>query len=291
MLVGASAFVVGNDHRSRGLPCQDHVSWRTSADGLLSTLVLCDGAGSCKCPEIGAHAICDWFPTWVVENQADFWSLLPSELRARVAREIGLKLETVAEEAGVRIHDLSSTFMAVVVRRISESLNYRILHVGDGIIAGLGVDGRIVLSAPDNGEFANETVFTTSTCFEKSLRVLTGELPLGSGFVSMSDGSGASLYLKSRQALAPAVAEMLGWLNENDPDTVSAAIDQNLREVMCAKTGDDCSLGLLLDRNPSRPFLVELPHPQRVDQTMTGDKKVTRKWKRRGSKKLRYSRR
>jgi hypothetical protein len=152
--------------------------------------------------------------------------------------------------------------MAVVVRRLPEQLDYRIFHLGDGIIAGIGSDGRVVLSAPDNGEFANETVFTTSSRFSESLRVIAGELPLGSGFVAMSDGSGTSLYLKARQSLAPAVAEMLAWLNENDSQTVSTAIEQNVRELLCSKTGDDCSLGLLLDRDPSRPFAVELSHPQ-----------------------------
>ncbi len=291
MLVGVSAFVAGSDHRNRGVACQDYVRVRTSADGSLGTLVLCDGAGSCTSSEIGARGVCEWFLSWVVEAQADIWSLQASDLGAKVSREIGLTLRRIAGETGVKVGDLSSTFMAVIVRRLVGSLDYRLLHVGDGVVAGVGADGRVVISAPDNGEFANETVFTTSPSFEKSLRVRAGELPHGSGFVAMSDGSGTSLYLKSRQALAPAVAEMLGWLNENDPDTVSAAIDHNLREFMCAKTGDDCSLGLMLDRDRSRPFTVELPHPQVRDEEVKDDKKLKRKTKRRGLKKLRYSQR
>jgi hypothetical protein len=262
MLIGAFAYVIGRDHEKRDQPCQDRVVCRTNADGLQSSLVLCDGAGSCERSELGAQDLCDWFPTWVDEAQADFWSLAPAELVSRAARGIATRLETLATEAGCLVHDLSSTFMAVVVRQSSESLDYRIFHLGDGVVAGIGSDGQVVLSAPDNGEFANETVFTTSSRLSESLRVVAGEMPRGSGFVAMSDGSGASLYLKSRQALAPAIAEMLAWLNEHDAETVSAAIEQNVRELLCAKTGDDCSLGFLLDRDPSRPFAVELLHPQ-----------------------------
>lgn len=262
MLIGAFTYVTGRDHESRDQPCQDRVICRTTADGTRSALVLCDGAGSCIRSEIGAQYLCDWFPTWVDEAQVEFWTLLPAELVARVSAEISVRLEALAAESACLPHDLSSTFMAVVVRRLPEQLDYRIFHLGDGIIAGIGSDGRVVLSAPDNGEFANETVFTTCSRFSESLRVIAGELPLGSGFVAMSDGSGTSLYLKARQALAPAVAEMLAWLNENDSQTVSTAIEQNMRELLCSKTGDDCSLGLLLDRDPSRPFAVELSHPQ-----------------------------
>ena len=276
MLTDAFAYVIGRDHESRGQPCQDRVICRTNSDGSQSSLVLCDGAGSCIRSELGAQGLCDWFPNWV-ESDADFWSLPPRELVTRASTEITIRLEALAVEARCSTHDLSSTFMAVVVRQLSESLEYRILHLGDGIIAGIGSDGRVILSGPDNGEFANETVFTTSSRFSESLRVLGGELPRGSGFVAMSDGSGASLYLKARPALAPAIAEMLAWLNGHDSQTVSMAIEQNLRELLCAKTGDDCSLGLLLDRDPSRPFAVELLHPQPEESQPLAKEKSSRK--------------
>ena len=262
MLLGAFAYVIGRDHQDSGQPCQDRVACRTNIDGSQSMIVLCDGAGSCIRSELGAQDLCDWFPTWVDEAQIDFWSVQDRELVARVSTAITRRLELLASESGCYIRDLSSTFLAVVVRRMPESLNYRIFHLGDGIIAGIGGDGRVIISPPENGDFANETVFTTSSRLSKSLRVIVGELPLGSGFIVMSDGSGASLYLKARQSLAPAVSEMLSWLNDHDSETVSEAIEHNLREFLCAKTGDDCSLGLLLDRDPLRPFTVELAHPQ-----------------------------
>ena len=57
---------------------------------------------------------------------------------------------------------------------------------------------------------------------------------------------------------------VLGWfgLNDHDAHTVSTAVEDNLRQLVSAKTGDDCSLALLLDRDPSRRFSVQLPHPQ-----------------------------
>ena len=283
MLIGAFAYVIGRDHESRGQPCQDRVICRTNIDGSQSSLVLCDGAGSCFRSELGAQDLCNWFPNWV-DGETDFWLLPPAELVMRASKEITIRLEALATEVGCTTHDLSSTFMAVVVRQLPESLDYRILHLGDGIVAGIGSDSRVILSAPENGEFANETVFTTSSRFSESLRVLAGQLPRGSGFVAMSDGSGASLYLKARQALAPAIAEMLSWLNGHESQTVSMAIEQNLRELLCAKTGDDCSLGLLLDREPSRPFTVELLHPQPEKLQPRAKTKSSRKRRIKGSR-------
>ena len=262
MLLTASACVPGRSHQRAGLPCQDRADGRANPDGSLASIVLCDGAGSCLHSDLGAQLLTDWFPLWLEQAPPEFWGWSASELATHISAEIGQHLQALASERKCPVGDLSSTFLAAAVRRLPDALEFRLIHLGDGIAAAIGADARVVISAPDNGEFANETVFTTSSRVGESLRVISGHLPLGSGFVLMSDGTGASLYLKARQALAPGVPEMLSWLNDHDSATVSEALIQNLRDLLCAKTTDDCSLALLLDRDPTRRFTVEFAHPQ-----------------------------
>jgi putative DNA methylase len=261
MFVGASTQIIGRSHEAEGLPCQDRATVWNSADGDRGILVLCDGAGSCLASEIGAEAICSWFPQWV-ESQVAWWSSPAADLGPLVIAAIRERLEAEAAERSLPIKALSSTFLAVTAQREANDVAYRILHLGDGIAACIEGDGAVILSEPDNAEFANETVFTTSRSARTSLRVTEGRAKPGCGFVLMSDGSGASLFLKTKRALAPAVAEMLAWLNDHDSDTVSQALEANGKELFTRKTGDDCSIALLLDRDPQNRFEIILEHPQ-----------------------------
>jgi putative DNA methylase len=261
MFVGASAQITGTSHEALGTPCQDRaVSW-SSDDGELGIIVLCDGAGSCSSSEIGAEILCDWFPKWVV-SRTDWWSLSSAEIPEVLVPEMRARLEMEAKTRGVTFRSLSSTFLAVTAIREAGWVAYRILHLGDGIAACIGQDAQIVLSEPENAEFANETVFTTSSSAQKSFRVIEGTAQKGSGFVLMSDGSATSLYLKAKKTLAPAVAEVIVWLNDHDEETVSQALESNGKELFTQKTGDDCSIALLLDRDPENRFSVTLEHPQ-----------------------------
>ncbi len=266
MFVGASAQITGTSHGAEGVPCQDRAASWMSEDGNVGIIVLCDGAGSCSSSEIGAELLCNWFPNWV-DSRDDWWSLRPKEIPGALVPAIREQLEAEAAARSITFRSLSSTFLAVSARRGGNELTYRILHLGDGVAACISRDGKVVVSEPDNSEFANETVFTTSKSALSSLRVTEGTLPLGSGFVLMSDGGAASLYLKRKTALAPATAEMLRWLNSYDSDIVSAAIMENMKALFRDKTSDDCSIALLLDRCSICPFCVELEHPQTADES------------------------
>lgn len=261
MFIGASTQITGTSHKTKGSSCQDRASDWIGSDGISGILVLCDGAGSCDSSEVGAELICEWFPQWV-ESRTDWWSLLPEEIPPVVTTAIRGQLESEAAQRNIQLHSLSSTFLAITTYRDEYEIRFKILHLGDGVAACIGSNDATVISEPDNGEFANETVFTTSKNAASSLRLTEGRLPHGSGFILMSDGSAASLFLKSQSALAPAVAEMITWLMDHDSATVSQALKTNGEELLTKKTGDDCSIAILLDRDTEHPFRVELPHPQ-----------------------------
>ncbi len=262
MFHAASAFHIGRDHVQKGQPCQDRAATICSKDGSFAGAVLCDGAGSCARSEQGAERLCLWFRDWLPQVQETFWQLGPESLRRRLAAEITLQLEMRSAELSCSARDLSSTFLAVAVRRKEDYVEYRFVHLGDGIVAAIGGDGTVRLSSPDNGEFANETVFTSSPRLPTALRVDAGRLPLGSGFAIMSDGAGASLYLKASRSLAPAIPEMIGWLNDHDEAAVSPALHDALGQQLCAKTGDDCSIAIILDRDPACRFVVDWEPPK-----------------------------
>lgn len=261
MLVGASAQIIGKDHIEKGTPCQDRATWWSSENGDLAAIVLSDGAGSCSRSELGAEALCAWFPQWLL-SQSDFWEASDEQLQERMGTGFQSILSETAANVGLPLREVSATFQAVVAGIAATELHFRILHLGDGVGACVSNSGEVILSQPDNGEHANETTFATSRHASRSLRITRGSVPRGSGFILMSDGSGSSLYLKRKAALAPACAEMLAWLNENDSAVVSEALTLNLTDSLSAKTGDDCSLALLLDRYPEAPFARVLDHPQ-----------------------------
>jgi len=263
MLLGSSTQVIGTSHMSRGQVCQDRAMCWTAENGNTGTITLCDGAGSSAKSEFGAENLCDWFPHWA-NSLPEFWNTGDDELRRMVVAAIQAKLADVANKLGVEFRELASTFLAAVARISDDEIHYRLIHLGDGVAACVSADGSVTISEPDNGEFANETVFTTSAAAIEQLRIKTGVAPRGSGFVLMSDGSSASLFFKPKRALAPAIAEMLGWLNENDPDVVSDALEANTTNLLRLKTDDDCSIALLLDRFSASPFAVDLEHPQNL---------------------------
>jgi hypothetical protein len=263
MLLGSSTQVIGTSHMSRGQVCQDRAMCWTAENGNTGIITLCDGAGSSAKSEFGAENLCDWFPHWA-NSLPEFWNMGDDELRTMVVAAIQAKLADVANKLGVEFRELASTFLAAVVRISGDEIHFRIIHLGDGVAACVSADGSVIISEPDNGEFANETVFTTSGAAIEQLRITTGVAPRGSGFVLMSDGSSASLFFKPKRALAPAIAEMLGWLNENDSDVVSDALEANTTDLLRLKTDDDCSLALLLDRFSASPFAVDLEHPQNL---------------------------
>jgi Protein phosphatase 2C len=259
MFVGASTHIIGTSHESSGQPCQDRAASWMSEDGGVGIIVLCDGAGSCSCSEIGADLLCEWFPYWVA-TQANWWTLETKEIPGILIPAMREILESAAVTRSIPLQALSSTFLAAIARREGDHVAYRILHLGDGVAACIGNDGMVVISEPENGEFANETIFSTSNSAISSLRVIEGIVPFGSGFVLMSDGAAESLYLKSQRVLAPAITEMISWLNDHDSETVSQALEINGKELFTQRTGDDCSIALLLDRDPQKKFEVVINH-------------------------------
>ncbi len=169
--------------------------------------------------------------------------------------QIRNRLCTLASELGCRLQDLASTFLVAAVK----DTRYLLLHLGDGLIAYRKQGKVLVASAPANGQYANSTIFTTTSHASRSIRLFKGELGLIDGFVLMSDGCCASLYNKKAATLAP----VLGWLMQLctylPSEVVELGLFEDLQNEVRYTTADDCSLAMLARRDPNFADVASLP--------------------------------
>ena len=263
----------GSSHKASGAPCQDQVFAMTSDEGV-RVICLADGAGSARFSHYGAYLVVtrtakmmaekfDRFFTYT-QHETPIESLLIGQLQKDLAALSSLGIDPSDEDRArfdlpsrdeellipCAVRDLASTLLAVAVK----GNRYIALHVGDGIIGYEYLDANRqahleVISTPDNGEFANETVFVPSAGALQAVRLYKGLLDTARkhiiGFILMSDGPEASLYHKPSRSLAPACGKLLTACRALPPEEMTVQLKAALEKVIAQKTGDDCSIALL----------------------------------------------
>lgn len=227
----------GRGHVKDQIPCQDKTY--CICEGNTTVIALADGAGSARLSHEGAETITRFICEDLLAHYEDYFS---NNDGVQVKWEIGEKItQTISAktaELGCLAHDLASTLLAVAIR----SDQYILLHVGDGVI-GYYKNGELkVASEPENGEFANTTVFTTSRDFWKSMRLLKGSLGPIEGFVLMSDGTEASMYRKQSRQLAPGIGRLMDMMGYIPTWKVEEQVAHSFRSVIREATIDDCSI-------------------------------------------------
>jgi serine/threonine protein phosphatase PrpC len=191
------AVVTGKVHIDGGLPCQDSCAVRTSADGAWLVAVVSDGAGTASKAHLGAQA--------VTAGIADRLITLVPKIDARgpgvwLRDEIQRALIDVRDALRERQQDIRD-FHCTVVGMLLGKTGGIILHIGDGLALGsktrliaedqvptsLSLWNDLILSPPENGEYANETSFITQDDWYAHLRtvILPDDLDI---VVLMSDG-------------------------------------------------------------------------------------------------------
>lgn len=235
----SSAVVAGRLHEKTGIPCQDVVAGRR--EGGVVALALADGAGSAAMAELGAQ-LAAVVTLELLTTEFDF--LYEEELgivQTKIIGSILARIDQAAEAASVASSEFASTLLFVAVKQN----RFLVGHIGDGIIACERAGKCEVLSRPQRGEHVNETIFVTSAGAASRLVVERGILGGLSAFAIMSDGAAESLYLRSTETVAPALASMWFWQDSHSPKVVDFALEANLRDQIRLSTGDDCSLALL----------------------------------------------
>jgi hypothetical protein len=249
----ATASAKGLSHIKFNMPCQDIVCHK-SEDNIFS-LALADGAGSKRLSQIGAKFVTDLVCDILIREFDMLWTLDISALTKYIYDSLIEQLKLCAYTNNCTLDDLSSTLLFAAINR--DRLIWG--HIGDGVI-GQFIDGELsCLSQPTNFDFANVTVFITSSDAMGYFKVGKCEVGSDYGIVLMSDGSAESLYNKKNSILAPAVKQLFGWLKERSEDVVSLALKNNLENIIRKRTTDDCSIALLLSSSLGEKKFSDLP--------------------------------
>ncbi|MCM1506017.1 MAG: protein phosphatase 2C domain-containing protein [Ruminococcus flavefaciens] len=234
--------VQGRSHISNDIPCQDK-TFSVEKNGVVAT-ALADGAGSAKFSHYGAERVTAHVCNILTENFDDYYSNPDGvAVKKSLIEEIRCQLAELAEEHECGIRDLASTLLFTAVK----DERYLLCHIGDGVL-GYMRDGELkVASKPENGEFANTTIFTTSGNVIQSMKLIKGKLGSIDGFVLMSDGSEASLYSKRDSRLAPVLSRIMNFMVYMRSDLLENQLTESFNTIIRNATTDDCSI--VISRN------------------------------------------
>lgn len=238
--------VQGRSHVKSQVPCQDKTF--SSSKNSVTVVALADGAGSAHYSHFGAECttkyiceqLCDKFESFYNESDG---TLVKKEILAKLLDQ----LEVLAVQLECEIKDLASTLLFVAVKDKS----FIIAHIGDGVIGYLKDNQLKIATQPENGEFTNTTVFTTSKNAIVSFRMIKGHLGNISGFTLMSDGTAESLYDKKSKSLAEVIKKVMQSCIFLPTEKVETQLQVSLEETISQVTMDDCSIIMMVNDNDS----------------------------------------
>jgi hypothetical protein len=241
------ACATGKYHLDDNAPCQDAVASLTWPGGFAAAV--CDGAGSASHADLGARtmaqalvqSLANWAASSDTQNHSPHATLTQAVVHARQT------LEAVAQQQDLALRDLACTVVACV----SHEGQAWFLHVGDGLAAHRQGSGNYDVSAPCNGEFADQTWFITMDDWPDHLRVsaLTNVGP-DSLIGLMSDGAMPFVMDRSKSHFfEPFMAPVERHLRQCPEDQQASALLGVLEDPRTwTITADDKSLLLAMVR-------------------------------------------
>lgn len=252
------ASLKGAAHVKDGAPNQDTAGLATLSLGRLGRTVIMavsDGAGSARHSQHGSQVACAAgvasLTRQLCRNPAIAVKehLLRSALR-RSVRNARRSVMTTAEKshrsAGpANVNEYACTLMLTVASRRLVG----VAHVGDGCVVTGDGDEWNLLSAPDNGEFANETKFLTNPRNLPRVTVTAGSgvkcvAVITDGLQDVALSRGTAPYDRFWTPLYRA-------LSRNGASGFSAVLDTMLRKVADAgRAIDDCTIAACVVKGP-----------------------------------------
>lgn len=231
--------VQGKGHQKTGTPCQDKTY--SIVKGSCTVCALADGAGSAFLSHFGAETVAKTICDYMADN---FDAIINEDgvvVKQNILAVVGNSLNALCLEKKCTIKDLASTLLFVA----EKAGKFIICHIGDGVIGYIKDDKVLVASHPENGEFANTTVFTTSSDAIASMKIIKGNLNQISGFILMSDGTEVSFYNKRDKVLSPSLTRLVKLASACDADYMSRMLNSTFENLVKQKTSDDCSIVLM----------------------------------------------
>lgn len=250
--------VQGSGHKKHGIPCQDK-AYTLEKSGV-HVIALADGAGSAAYSHFGATCVVTLVSELLTSNFYTYWQCDDGrQVKNDLILALRQALENEAERQGCFVNDLASTLLAVAV----DGERYIVIHIGDGVIGYLDGDVLKVASAPDNGEFSNETIFVTSNDAIASMRLYKGTLNDKCAFILMSDGSGRSLYHNKSKHLASVTKKLMHRTCLLEHDAMERQLHEALETVIAKNTQDDVSLAILAQPSKALPVFEDMTDEER----------------------------
>ena len=236
--------IVGRAHAITQTPCQDFVAGRNSS--LMACIALADGAGSRPRSEIGAEAVVRASLRMLLTQFDQVYNMCersPNLARRHIHERLMSVLVREASRHKCEVDALASTLLFVAYK----GGRFVAAHVGDGVIVQVDEHGIAkTFSHPENGEYANTTVFVTDPKSMERLRLFHGDAASSlAGFALMSDGCAESLYDKKTGQPAAAVGKLLLWNREFSKKKMKSILGINMEQAFSKKSADDCSLALM----------------------------------------------
>jgi serine/threonine protein phosphatase PrpC len=156
--IGA-ASVRGTSHVQSGQPCQDAHYWRILPKDAL-VVAVADGAGSAPLGQIGATIAASTAVTTLCARLAGSpWPCEDAGWEACLATAVEVAQTAVNNEA--RARQVARRHLATtLILAVATTEHVAVMQIGDGaVVVGDGAGNVMSLTAPLNGEYANETTF------------------------------------------------------------------------------------------------------------------------------------
>lgn len=252
--------VQGRGHIMADIPCQDK-TYVYHENGT-TVIALADGAGSAKMSHYGAEYITKYICLDFTRNfQHYFQNPNGAAVKTELIEHIRNQLHELAKKLDCQFCDLASTLLLAAVN----GENYILLHIGDGVI-GYSKNGELkVASYPENGEFVNTTVFTTSKDALQTMKLIKGNLGAIDGFLLMSDGTEAGLYNKRKKTLAKVISRLMQNASEIEASAMNLQLEKSFSEVVRNVTTDDCSIAMMVEDSNRFPGYKNLTPDEKLD--------------------------
>jgi hypothetical protein len=177
--ITAASSVRGKGHEQTGAPCQDSSIILDSADGQWVALVASDGAGTAEYADVGSTTVAKQFADALIQLASRLTTKKPGEWVIDSVLGSIIEIRTNLRSAAAT-DNLKAYHCTLVACLIGPTGGFAI-HIGDGAIFGgvttngasttIDLSGDIFVSAPHNGEYANETVFITERDWIRNLRI------------------------------------------------------------------------------------------------------------------------
>ena len=246
----AAAAVRGTGHDETGSPCQDACAVRTSTNGEWIALVASDGAGTAANSQISSRYVADAFADALMANASRLQTQSPGAwLTDAVIQQVLDIRNALRAKAGS--DDINSYHCTLVAALVGPSGGIAV-HLGDGAVFGgvaapgtprkIDLASDYFLSQPQNGEYANETVFLTEKDWIKNIRI--APLATVDWVVLGTDGGMALAMVHEKLPKTGFVAPVLHVVQQhNDNDTRNNKLLAILSDPQANKlTNDDKTL-------------------------------------------------